>query len=428
MELVEKKYLGFVLVMILYPILVLSNDDKWSVVNFLIYSSTLFVTMVCLESIRKTNLQAWSWFGFCYFSCFWLNTLQLSSLDIPKTLYDFYIMFLGPLVFMFLLQWSEHIPVSTFKIKTRFIDLNFIYILLIVLYIYLSFFNYLNVGWRVTLIQETHSIISGDKFTVPISSGLWSVIAWTLLILSPHVKKSHAITAIIAIVIFSCILHVKRGDLIRIILFYITYFLMTKNNESKFPFNKKLLILALIISGVTLFVVFGQWRLAQSGSNAQTIINITGVKIDSVFVAWLFAYIIVQFDVFSLSSAALNSISYQFTDFNSLLMPISSVTDKPENTLIPIKGFNAGTAFWSFVRDFGSLFFIEMILFWFLISGLIWVSKKTDCKGAYSFICMLCALMIFGNYFSNRSMILAIILGNIIYFISIQSGKRQVND
>lgn len=425
---IERVVLGFILIVSMYPLLVFTSIEKWTLINFFIYSCTLLISIFCLESIRRNCATSWNLFGFCYFFCFWLNTLQFSELQVEKTLFDLYAMLCGPLIFIFLLMFSEKIRVNPVRIKSSFLSLNCWYVLFITFYLLFTFYIHKKVGWRIDVIRNEHRIVSGNEFVVPFFSGLWSTIAWMLVILAPHVKKRYAVIAIILICIVSGILHVKRGDLIRIILFFIIYFLTTKSAGIKSETRKKYMVAFLIVMGIIIFVTFGQWRLAQSGNNDQTIINLAEVRANSAFLAWLFAYSIVQFDVFSVSSAALQSIPYQLTDFDKLFMPISSVSSVLDNPLIPIKGFNAGTAFWSFVRDYGCLFFVEMVVFGLMISLLLFLSKKTDCKGAYSFICMLCALMVFGNFFSNRSMILAIIFSNIIYFISKNSNTKAQND
>lgn len=216
----------------------------------------------------------------------------------------------------------------------------------------------------------------------------------------------------------------KRGDIIRVFLFSIIWLLSSKNSYAR-PFNlKKYLGIFLFgLAIIIIFVLFGQWRLAQSGNSANAIIDLTQVRLNNVYFAWLFAYLIIQFDVFSFSVAALQKIPYSMNELHHLF---TSIYPEGYNSLIPIKAFNAGTGFWSFYRDYGNFFFLEMLVFWFLIIGLIWLSKKTECQGAYYFICLLSALMIFGNYFCSRSMILAIIFSNIIYFISYDK-KSKIN-
>jgi hypothetical protein len=411
----------------MYPLLVCNSIEKWTLINFIIYSVSLLIAIFCFISIHSSRASAWSLFGICYFLSLWLNSLQLSEFQVEKTVFDLYIMISGPLVFLLMLMFIEKIKVVPFQTQFKFFELNFLYIGFIFSYIILSLYIHSLVGWRLDAIQEHNKIISGDEFVVPVFSGLWAVISWIMVILAPHAKKRYAAIAIFLIIVFSGILHVKRGDIIRILLFFIVYLLATKQDFFQQAKGKRSLIIALIIMSVVLFVLFGQWRLAQSGNNAQTIIDITGVRIESAYVAWIFGYIIVQFDVFSLSTSALVSFPYSMNDLQILFSPISTALAL-DDPLIPINGFNAGTAFWSFYRDYGSLFFIEMFVFWLVISSLLLLSKKTNCKGAYCFTCLLCALMVFGNYFSNRSMIIAIILSNITYYVSQRGIKSIHND
>ena len=416
----EKLVLYCFFLLLCYPLVVFSCEAKWTFINLFIYSYSSFLFIYCFLTLQNSRVQTWNLLGFCYFLPLWLNTLQISSMQVEKGLLDLCIIILGPILFVLLLKHTEKISMLPVRFKLNLININYIYMLFIFIYISLSFYIYSKVGWRFDAIRIEHRIISGTQFVVPIFSGVLVTLSWSLVILSVHVQKKYACLAISCICFFSGILGVKRGDIVRIILFFVIYYLASKNPDKEYNSFRKFIIIFFMGSiFVAVFVVFGQWRLAQSGNTEHIIIEMTGVRVDNAYLAWLFAYLIIQFDVFSLSVASVKSFPYYMLDMHELL---TSTFSETYNSLVPIRGFNAGTGFWSFYRDFGNFFFLEMIVFWFLISFLVFLSKKTGCKGAYFFICMLCALMVFGNYFSNRSMILAIIFSNIIYFISYDKG------
>ncbi|WP_147292318.1 hypothetical protein [Legionella hackeliae] len=346
--------------------------------------------------------------------------MQLSEVQTEKTIFDLYSMIVGPLGFLLLLFFFEKIKITSVTPSIPLVNLNLIYIVFIILYCVVSVHIESIVGWRITAIQAEHRIISGDRFVVPFFSGFWSILGWSLVILAPYVRKRYAITAIALIFIISGILHVKRGDIIRVLLFFIIYYVSTSNIQVNKQTHRYLILFALSVITVVIFVIFGQWRLAQSGNDWQTIINISGVRINSAFVAWLFGYLIIQFDVFSLSTKALASPLYVPNDWGVLMTSDSLPTT---SEMVPINGFNAATAFWDFVRDYGALFWLEMFIFWGIAVLLLGLSKKTNCKSAYCFTAMLCALMIFGNYFASRSIVLAIVVSNLIFFISNKNQK-----
>lgn len=417
----DKLILLYLVFLACYPFLVFPSEAKWTLINFFIYFCSSFLCISCFLSCKKMGIQSWNLFGSVYFFSLWLNTLQLSTLQVEKNLLDIYTLLVGPTIFMLLLRFMEKITISSPRLILKIININYIYVILTTVYILLSFYNYTQVGWRFDAIQSQHRIVSGEEFVIPFFSGMWATISWVLVILSPHVKKKAAFIALICIFIFSGILHVKRGDIVRIFLFLIIFLLSSKTFFSKSSFRK---FIPFFLFGFVLiiFVVFGQWRLAQAGSDGTAILNLTEMRIENVYLAWLFGYLVVQFDVFSLSAASLQNIPYLMLDLHQLL-----TSNLPElEPLIPIKGFNAGTMFWSFYRDFGSFFFVEMFVFCFLISGLVWLSKKVCCKGAYYFVCLLSALSVFGNYFCNRSMVLAIIFSNMIYIFSYTHARGKI--
>ncbi len=407
------------ILIIIYPFVVLQSIPKWTLLNFLLYLCSSLTWIICLQSIYHHSIKSWNIFGLFYFFSLWVNCFQLSDFQVEKTLFDFFAMFLGPLLFLLLLFSVEKIKVAPFNVKINLINLNFVYFVGVVSYCLICLHIGKTAGWRILAIQEEHRIISGNEFVVPYFSALRSILSWILVILAPYAKKRYAIIALAAIVVFSVILQVKRGDLIRILLFGGIYFIY----QAKGMHNKKVKygILGLVALTIIIFVLFGQWRIAQSGNNWQTINQITGIKFNSAFLAWLFGYLIIQFDVFSLSSSFLFFPNYKMEELWKLVAPSYSA----QEWIVPINGFNAGTAFWGFVRDYGGFFIIEMFIFGFIINGLILLSKKTDCKGAYCFVCMLCALLVTGNYFTNRTIIAAIIFSNIIFLFTKNNKKEN---
>ncbi|WP_230861035.1 hypothetical protein, partial [Vibrio harveyi] len=115
---------------------------------------------------------------------------------------------------------------------------------------------------------DVTKIPSGDKYSIPGISGVSAVLQWTLLVLVPFVKKRYSIVAIMSIIVLSGILHVKRGDIMRVMLFLSIYSIskyLTKNKISIMFIFKCLFVL-----GFTLFVfsAFGQYRLEARGGDS----------------------------------------------------------------------------------------------------------------------------------------------------------------
>jgi hypothetical protein len=92
---------------------------------------------------------------------------------------------------------------------------------------------------------------------------------------------------------------------------------------------------------------------------------------------------------------------------------------------VAVSGFNAGTFIQQFMIDYGKLYYIELFIFAFIVSLIVIVSKKMNFIGLYIFLIMLMALLIFGDYLLNRSMIMSIIMAILIFpFLKIKEAKK----
>ncbi|MDD2384935.1 MAG: hypothetical protein PHN18_12150 [Sulfurospirillaceae bacterium] len=89
------------------------------------------------------------------------------------------------------------------------------------------------------------------------------------------------------------------------------------------------------------------------------------------------------------------------------------------------EGFNATTFIQPYFLDFGYFYWLEMILVFSIYSALILLAKKINFVGIYVFFLMLFFLMLFGDYFVNRTMFVTIVMSFLVFpFLKIQNKVR----
>jgi len=396
----------------LYIFIVFESINKYNSINFLLYIISLIVVVFSIYSIKKKNINSYNIFLLFYFFALFLNTINLSSKQFLKTPEDLYYFLLSPFIVVIFLYISENIQVEKLSLKNvvKF-NVNSVYVVLLTSYILLKLYIGMKMGFRIMDYSDISRIVSGSDYVIPGISGISVILQWTLVILIPYVKKRYSILAIISIIILSGILNVKRGDIIRLLIFLLIYYTFIKIQLHQLTSKKIIHLFVYISIFIAIFIVFGQYRMEARGGTDSIIIEYLGSRIDTPSVAWLYSYFAFNFEILKLNYAI--PASYSFIHLNEIFgASLSRETLGLETT---ISGFNASTFIGPYVLDFGRFFFFELFFFSVLISLLILIIRKIDFLGLYIFIAMLMSLMIFGDYLVNRAMIMSIIFALILF-------------
>jgi len=266
-------------------------------------------------------------------------------------------------------------------------------------------------------IYHAYSATGLGYYRIPILSGLLMMMNWFLLMLIPTVKRPQKIMIIAATLLFSGVLMLSRGNIIRIMLFFILFGIYQQKNKIFSTKNVAIFILSIIII-ISSFTMLGEYRHHSSNMNKFNFSSVVQSHIDNKAVSWLYAYTSMSYDVL-----------LQYQDYPiknlplSILQPILRLVGQQEiyeniyieclNVRLKNSGLNAATIFSGFVHDFGILYILEIVVFGLVIAGIVKLIILVQAQGAYIFILMLVAISIMGNYFSTPSFlfpVLAIII------------------
>jgi oligosaccharide repeat unit polymerase len=407
------QYSFFVIfIILLYPILVFDSLNKSNPLNFMIYVIAFLIFLYSVYSIKEKNVNSYNIFLFGFFIALFLNTFNMSSKQLEKDLNDFYLFLVGPLVVFIILYFFENIRFNKIVIKTYIkLDTNTFYISIIFLYITLKLYIGLSVGFRIFEYGDISQIQSGDKFKIPGISGLAATFQWMLLIFAPYVKRKYIFIGIVSIIIFSGFLDVKRGDLVRVFIFFIIYWYFLNFKMNKIDSKKIFLIGISLLLFIYLFSLYGEYRLLERGGYEGIIKDYLGSRVDSVLVSWIYSYLALNFDVLKLYFDF--TPQYELSHFYSFFMSDTDSIAVGVNK--SISGFNATTFIQPYFLDFGYFYWLEVILVFLILGALILFVKKINFIGMYIFLLMLLFLMLFGDYFTTRTILVTIITSLLIY-------------
>lgn len=401
---------------------------SWKSINFpnltiAFFSSFLFIYAVN-KMFRKKKINSHLIFLFSFYVGLYFNTFMLSSFQTEKDFIDIYYFFIGPLFFYFILYFFEIKDLYSVKYRKKIVNINVLYLLFLSSYIILKLYISSLVGWRISTFYTSSHLQVGTLYSVSGYSGLAAILQWILVIFSLYTKRKYAIVALISIIIFSY-LHVKRGDILRIAVFYLLFYsfnIFYKHNSIKLKNNFKnifkIVIMIILLLGV--FVYLGNRREELRGSSEMIMANNIGIKDAPSYLSWFYGYIPINYEVvrfyFNVSptyhpNAILNTIISQ--DVNNF------------NSEYSINGFNASTILTTFIKDYGEFYFLEMILFAIIIGFLIKLAKREKFTGCYIFILMILSYSFFGNYFEARSMFVTIVISLVIFpFLKIAEKSK----
>lgn len=398
----------------------------WQSFNFfnliIAYCSSFLFIYAGTKIFQKRELKSHLIFIFSFYIGLYFNTFMLSRFQTEKNYIDVYYFFTGPILFYLVLYFFENKSIKTIKYRKRLININVLYLIFLSSYILLKLYISSLVGWRISSFDNSNFLQSGSLYTVSGYSGLAAILQWMLVIFSLNTKRRYAIIGIIAIIIFSY-LHVKRGDILRVALFYFIFysfriFKLSKSIRLKSNFNNTFKIVVMLVLLLLVFVYLGNIREELRGNTEAVLSNNIGIDNAPAYLSWFYGYIPINYEVvrFYFNTSPTN---YPHALLKTIISPDSEVLNSEHS----INGFNASTILTSFIKDYGEFYFLEMILFAFVIGLLIKQAKKQQFLGCYVFISMILGYSFFGNYFEVRSMFLPI-LASLIIFPYVETGKN----
>ena len=407
----------------LYFIIVFDSINKYNIINYFLYLISLVIVLFSINSIKKNNINSYNIFLLFFFGALFLNTINLSEKQFLKTSLDLYYILIAPLILFIFLYVVENIQIKKIKLKSIKIHVDTFYIILLISYIFLKTYIGLKMGFKIEDYSDISKIVSGTDYVIPGISGISVIIQWALVMLIPFVKKRYSVIGIISIIVFSGILNVKRGDIIRVLLFLIFYSVYMKIYFKQLDLKNSMKGVIGISLFFTIFIMFGEYRMEARGAEPGLIIEFLGSRIDSVSISWLYSYFAFNFEILQLHYADVPS--YEMVHLSELFG--SNLSRESIGLETTISGFNAGTFIQPFIQDYGMLYFFEIILFSIILSILVYVSKKLDFIGLYIFILMLMSLLIFGDYIINRAMMMSLFSMVFIFpFLKIPNNRKKL--
>ena len=422
---IKKKAIYFIIIFVLSCFLTLLSTliyYKISIINIFISFSSAFVFLIAIfDFFIERNIKSHTLFCSIFFIGLYINTFMLSQYQEEKTIEDIYYLVLGPLLFSLILYFCETKKIKTYFKHSPLLNIEYLYVLILLSYISIKIYIGMTLGWRISYLLASTYLIDGDNFTMPGYSGVAAILQWLLLIFSSYTKKRYVLLAAIAILVFS-ILHVKRGDIMRMLFFFILQIIVNYNEIRKYNIKRakkiKKWIISVVIVSIIVFVYAGNLREEAKGvGTVESLSQNIGIRDASSFVIWFYGYLPINYDVLRYYYTA--SLSYEPNALLYLFMP-----EQDDEYGYSINGFNASTFLKTFIVDYGEFYFIELLIFSLIIGSVIILCRKEKNKGTYVFVLLIISFFFFGNYFESRSIFFSILLSLIIFpFLKIEKNK-----
>lgn len=396
------------------------SHNKYNIINFLIFFLSLFICIISLNDIRKNQLKIYNSFLFIFYVLLLWNTFGASGLQLKKDISDLYYYFVGPLIFSFFLFLGDKLKIPLVKINEQQKEARIkkLVIILLTLYILINLYLFTQVGFRLfsgTLIRYTHL----SAYTIPGITGLNVTLMWALLMMVPHVNKKLAFVIAITTIMFSGFLHLKRGNIVRVIFFLIVYFFY-KNKDKIFKRKNILIISFIMLISVISFGYLGEIR-QHDENDPFDIKELVQSNYDNKIVNWIYAYTAFNFDVLKLHID--KPPTYQpFTislPLMSYMRRYDLIYEYEESRSIYLGISNASTFLTGFMQDFGALYILELIIFSMVVCILIIISRIIKYSGLYIFLQMLIILCFFSNYLVNPAFFTSMLFSIFLYSLCI---------
>lgn len=434
---INKNLLKAILIMNLAMLLLfvicnsLFDNGQISVINLSIFLASLISSDLGIYLFFKWGINNFSVFIILYGISLVVNTFHLSSMQTVKTIADFYYLFFGGFLFSLYLLWGEKQNKRGIIDTKIYLSADMVADVLLVLYVLL----YINIFSRTGIRLFSGQYISKQtpSFIIPGASGAAAMLTWVLLMLIPKVKTYKKILIVGITILFSGIFMFKRGDIMRILMFTILYYMFDNKKKifsTKFLKNIVFILLTLII----VFFSLGNLRTKMRGSGTETesdisIDNLIKGNVKMGNAGWIYAYTAINFDVLKLYYTESPE-----NKFSTLLLPIKRISggnksvedfiNRPSDLMKRgINGLNGATFLSNYVLDLGILFILEIAVLGFIVAFLIRITKYYSCTGPYIFILLLTAITVMGDYYTVPNYVYSLCVGIVLDVFTIKRAN-----
>jgi hypothetical protein len=392
----------------LYIFIVFESENKYNIFNFILYFLSAFNVLFTI-TFNKFKLKNYDFIYLFIFSFFlFLNTLNFSKLQLTRDFNDSFNFLIIIYVPFLILNFTKKIRFKKLSLPNRFrlFSLNKFILFIILFFIIIKIYIGSEVGFRLFSFGELY--IDGNQFTLPVYSGLSTLCMYLILINYKYLPFLLKIFSFLPIFIFNVVLHVKRGDFIRMAIIYII--------NSKVLTNRLKFIVS-VSCCLLFFVLFGLIRSILKNEESDSIVDYLQPQFNSSSLSWIYAYTSFNFEILSLYLRQ----DYQpnFTFFRSLF------EDNLQNPsyYLNISGFNAATYCSTFIISSGDFYIFELIVFSFLIAFLFSFSKFLNFESFYNFLLAFLCLLIFGNYIFVKIFLIASIISFFLFpFLKVEKS------
>lgn len=409
----------------------LFDNGQISVINLSIFLASLISSDLGIYLFFKWGINNFSVFIILYGISLAVNTFHLSSMQTVKTIADFYYLFFGGFLFSLFLLWGEKQNKRGIIDTKIYLSADMVADVLLVLYVLL----YINIFSRTGIRLFSGQYISKQtpSFIIPGASGAAAMLTWVLLMLIPKVKTYKKILIVGITILFSGIFMFKRGDIMRILMFTILYYMFDNKKKifsTKFLKNIVFILLTLII----VFFSLGNLRTKMRGSGTETesdisIDNLIKGNVKMGNAGWIYAYTAINFDVLKLYYTESPE-----NKFSTLLLPIKRISggnksvedfiNRPSDLMKRgINGLNGATFLSNYVLDLGILFILEIAVLGFIVAFLIRITKYYSCTGPYIFILLLTAITVMGDYYTVPNYVYSLCVGIVLDVFTIKRAN-----
>lgn len=363
--------------------------------SIIIWLTTFCLAVKFLFSFLHNGVSGYNTF-FLIFSFFLhINTYKLSKLQIQTSIKDLYYIIFPIFLYGIILFLFEKIKFKQIQFNL-FESYNITRLSRILFYIYII----LSIFMIFRLKPSINYFANDKEYSIPILTGVLACLGLFMIFCTDY-SLNKKIVFIIFFLVYG-ILSFHRGNVFRVLLFYITYWILESQKKQGIKIIRKLF--TIMICSASLFIIYGNIRQQLRHGNEYDSSYYSkryNVNIGSLF--WIGDYTIINFDVLKL-----------YYDYPSkykmtyILSPMKRFVDKNFSTkrkneigvkyINGLDGMNAATFLNEYIVDLKEFFFIELIISALLMGFLLRYSKKNNFIILYAFLITQVIL----NFFSNN--------------------------
>lgn len=409
---------------IIYLAVIIRLRCNINYVNILFFFISLSVSIYAINDINKNGVATRNLFLLVWFVFLGINNINLSNLQVEKSLFDGYYFIIGPLVFSLFL--STNIKIRKICIDSHInIPISIIALIISILYLIGQAYIIYRTGAR---FFASDWIFGSEKYVIPGLSGIVVSLKWLSFMLFPEIRNRIVKFLVVACGISSSLLSAKRGDVMRIMIFLLLYFLFVNGNKGirKSMVVKTLAVILLIVVVFTLLGNYRQYRRGWTKDDTQS--KMIESRIDNEYLSWLYGYSSIDFDVLKQIYIDADNHPYVMMEvFRPIIRVIkgNEEIEKLEENMKThgLNGYNASTFLAPFVYEMGAMYILSVIILGIIIGAINIICCSSDLKGGVVYLAFLNVLAIFGNYYLEPSFLFPLIA----YILIMMLFKRKAS-